>query len=606
MSAHGITIVNASAGSGKTTRLTKHVADAVSPSAAHPIQLEGLFAVTYTRKAHGELTARIRRKLVEEGAFDLARELPLAYLGTVHSTCLRLLQEFALDAGLSPHVDVVAEDQGKLLRQSLDHALPPELRNRVDALAARVELHWDAKVERSDWVRPVDKIMSLARANRIPSEALPEMAARSAKGLLQLLKPVHSDADTMDRALKEEIDIALQRLGTVDDTGVTVSAVATLRDVKRRMDDHELRWSDWAKLAKLKASKASDPKLDRLREAANQYEAHPRLHEDLRELVLGIYEAAAVGLAGYQAWKARQRVVDYVDMLDRALTLLDAPRVRDELVQRLSLSVVDEFQDTSPIQLALFVEIHKLSGRSVWVGDRKQCIFEYAGADPQLMDAVAEWVARSGGSSERLEDNHRSRPELVDACSQLFSHALLRHGFCREEVVVSPKRDTSALGDLPPFGLFRLDAKNGHDAALAIANGVARLLANPNATHVIDRTTGERRPVRAGDIAVLVATNLEAESIAGALHERTIRASVARTGLLSTPEGTLADSALRWLLDSRDSLAAANLDALTGFNGQSPEVWLAGILEARDVTNSNPGPTLTLSLIHISEPTRPY
>lgn len=73
MSARGITIVNASAGSGKTTRLTETVTKAVSPSCDEPVPLEGLFAVTYTRKAHAELATRIRRKLVEEGAFPLCQ-----------------------------------------------------------------------------------------------------------------------------------------------------------------------------------------------------------------------------------------------------------------------------------------------------------------------------------------------------------------------------------------------------------------------------------------------------------------------------------------------------------------------------------------------------
>ena len=91
----GITVVSASAGSGKTYRLTKVVSAAIDPSGVEHIGLESLVAVTYTRKAHAELTARIRRTLVSAGAFDEALRLPLAYLGTVHAACLRLLQEFA-------------------------------------------------------------------------------------------------------------------------------------------------------------------------------------------------------------------------------------------------------------------------------------------------------------------------------------------------------------------------------------------------------------------------------------------------------------------------------------------------------------------------------
>ncbi len=579
MSARGITIVSASAGSGKTTRLTRQVTDAVAPSSANPIALDGLFAVTYTRKAHAELAARIRRKLVEEQAFDLARELPLAYLGTVHAACLRLLQEFALDAGLSPHVDVVAGDQGKLLRESLDFALPAELRERLDRLAESVELHKSSKENRFDWTLPVDKIMNLARSNRIAADALPQMAARSADALLALFPHPEADGSAIDSNLERQIAIALQRVGEGDGVKKTTETIEELREAQRLMQDGELRWSGWVKLSILDPSKPTRALVAPVCEAAIRYEAHPRLHADIRDLTMAVYEAAASGLEGYQAWKTRQRVVDYVDMLDRALSLLEAPRVREVLGARLELAVVDEFQDTSPIQLALFVELHKLVGASAWVGDRKQCIFEYAGADPQLMDAVSAWVSSAGGHAERLVDNYRSRPELVAACSEVFSHALARHGFSAADVQVGAKRSGAPLAGLAPMGLFCLDVNKASEAAIAIASGVARMLSDSAATAVVDRTSGVVRPVRAGDIAVLVATNKEAEEIASALHARNVRASVARAGLLATPEGTLADSALRWLLDGTDSLAAATIDALTGFDGKLPEQWLRRVLE---------------------------
>ena len=255
------------------------------------------------------------------------------------------------------------------------------------------------------------------------------------------------------------------------------------------------------------------------------------------------------------------------------------PRVANELRERLKLAVVDEFQDTSPIQLALFVKLHALAGRSVWVGDRKQCIFEYAGADPLLMDAVASWVATSGGQQDALTVNYRSRPELVLACSELFASALKRHGFTRDEVVVTAKRETpSELAKLPPFGLWALDTKNKDADASALAAGVSRMLADARSTPVVDRTTKEVRPVRPGDIAVLVATNDEAALLADALHACGIRSAIARPGLLATPEGVLVDAALRWLLDEGDSLAAAKIDALLGFGGREPDEWLLGLL----------------------------
>lgn len=579
-SARGITIVGASAGSGKTYRLTEVVSGAIDPKGEHKLGLESLVAVTYTRKAHAELQARIRRTLVGADAFDAALRLPLAYLGTVHAACLRLLQEFAIDAGLSPNVDVVAEDAGKLLRQSLEASLSPEARARLDHLADRFKLRYQPMTKRHEWLGPVSDIMDLARSNRIAAGDLAKMAERSASSLLALLPKPEKDGDAIDDALTRELAIATKALVAANDTvGATVKAIDFLGEANKRLRDKALDWCDWAKLARLETSAGSEPLVVKLREVASRYEMHPRFHAELRELTAAIYDAAKVGLSAYQTWKSRRRVVDYVDMLDSALELVSHPRVASELGERLKLAVVDEFQDTSPIQLALFMKLHGLAKRSVWVGDRKQCIFEYAGADPLLMDAVAKWVKASGGTPDALRDNYRSRPELTLACSELFAAAFARHGFTRDEVVVGAKRETPpALAKLPPFGVWALETKNAPGDAAALAAGVVRMLADAKSTPVVDRTTKEVRDVRPGDIAVLVATNAEGDALAKALHERGIRAAIARPGLLSTPEGVLADAALRWLLDEGDTLAAAKIDALLGFEGQTPDAWLNELL----------------------------
>jgi ATP-dependent helicase/nuclease subunit A len=586
MSARGITVVSASAGSGKTYRLTHVVSGAIDPAGAQHIGLESLVAVTYTRKAHAELTARIRRTLVSAGAFDEALRLPLAYLGTVHAACLRLLQEFAIDAGLSPNVDVASGDAGKLLRQSLEASLSREAYATLDRLAHRFQLRFQPITKRHEWLGPVSDIMDLARSNRIPAAALPAMAERSVESLLKLLPRPEADGDALDDALMRELAIASKALAKANDSvGATKEAIALMAAVTRRRRDGEVDWCDWAKLARQEGSKNTDALLVKLREVASRYEAHPRLHAELRELTFAIYDAARVGLSAYQTWKERRRVVDYVDMLDRALTLVGDERVADVLRERLKLAVVDEFQDTSPIQLALFMKLHLLAKRSVWVGDRKQCIFEYAGADPMLMDSVASWVTASSGQRDVLDMNYRSRPELVEACSELFAAALARHDFSRDEVVVTAARTTPPeLAALPPFGVWAIEAKNVGDHASSLASGVARMLAHASSTPVVDRTTSEVRAVRPGDIAVLVATNAEASLLADALHARGIRSAIARPGLLKTPEGVLVDAALRWLLDEGDTLAAARIDALLGFGGEAPDAWLDGLLPRDETT----------------------
>jgi ATP-dependent helicase/nuclease subunit A len=573
--AEGLTLVGASAGSGKTFRLTEEVAAAIAPG-EKAIDLEGLVAVTYTKRAAADLGARIRRTLVEKGAHARAQRLPLAYLGTVHAVCLRLLQEFAIDAGLSPHVDVVPGSEARLLRQALEWGLDPAFRQRVQGLADSLQIRWNPITERTDWITPVEDVMTLARSNRIDPSALHAMGERSAAGLVAMLGRPSADGDAMDAALLKALESASRALSKIDDGQKNTREWREYVDGSLHAAKKDaLHWSDWVKLAKATPGKSAKAAVEPLIAIASRVGEHPRLHAEVREFTQSVFAAASAGLAAYDTWKQRRRVVDFVDMIDRALTLVEQKDVADELRDRIRLLVIDEFQDTSPVQLALFVRLHALAAKSTWVGDRKQCIFEFAGADPTLMEALARWVDKEGGNIEQLLLNRRSRPELVDACSHLFAAAFARHGYETGEVDVKPWRVTpEALASLPPFGYWALGVKNQDDEAEAIAEGIRRLIETPSVTPVVDRATGEVRDLRPGDVALLVATNAQAERVAKALFARGVRATLAQAGLLSTPEGTLVDAALRAVVDSRDELAHATLEALTGFEGSDPDAWL--------------------------------
>jgi ATP-dependent helicase/nuclease subunit A len=573
--ADGLCVVGASAGSGKTHHLTNVVLQALAGGDEAALDVESLVAVTYTQRAATELRSRIRQELVRQGASESALRLPLARLGTVHAVCLSWVEDFAVDAGLPPSVKVLPDDGGLEFRRLLESAIPAELQARLSSLAQGLQVKWDNMRGRSDWLWHVFELIELARANRIAPSALPEMAQRSAAWMTELL-PAPSERD-LDAALAGALERALEDLqASADSTKTTRTVLEEMRSIRRAFEHGRATWKDWASLAALEPAKKSKPLLESLQTTAAEFEAHPRFQRELGEMISGVFQCAGLGLERYQSWKENLRLVDYVDMLERALGLLDRPEVARELAQRLGLIVVDEFQDTSPIQLELFLRLHQLTQRSTWVGDRKQCIFEFAGADPQLMDSVIRWVADNGGATQQLEHNYRSRPELVTFCSELFSRALAPHGYAREEVAVLPRRAAPPeLASLPPIGIFSLATTNAEQQALALARGVQRLLAAPGDTPIVDRHTGLVRPLQPGDVAVLVRTNLEAVAIARAMGQLGIRAALPRPGLLQTPEGTLVDAALSYLADRTDGVAAATLDALHGFADGDPDRWLS-------------------------------
>jgi len=568
------TVISASAGTGKTYRLTEEVVRALGGPA---VPVDALFAVTYTRKAHAELASRLRRALVAEGRFSDAHRLDEALVGTVHAVCLRLLGEFSLHAGLPPEVTIIEGDPTPWLREALETALPLELRDALERLTRRLQIEWDAQQHRSNWILPVTELMTLARQNRIAPERLPEMGERSFVGLSRLLARAEEDGPRLEADFEGALRLAIDGLYTLARTKATEDAVTVLVRVYRELRERPgtLPWVEWVRAANVQPARAGLEMVAPLRAFSERVLAHPALRAELRQLTEALYRAAQLGLEAYRDQKLERRLVDYHDMIDGALRLIETNRsVQEELADRIRLVVVDEFQDTTPLQLALFLRLHRLGARSVWVGDSKQCIFEYAGADPELLEAAGAWNARSGGATERLTWNHRSRSELVRACSALFARAFHRFEVLPEDVEVEAVRapDQPAT-DLPPLGVWRFE-KAAHEWE-AITEGICRLLSGGPPHHVPDRATGALRPLRPGDIGVLVRTNEHARKLALALARRGVLASAAQDGLLSTPEGAVVAAALSWLLDDRDHIAAATLDAMLEFeDGASANAWL--------------------------------
>ncbi len=586
--AEGLTLVGASAGTGKTYRLTKEVEGALTGDAGPPIRPEGLVAVTYTRKAQVELESRIRRSLLGSKVAGQASQLPQAYLGTVHAVCLRWVRELALDAGVAPNIEVLA-DEGLALSTVLEETVSPDDREELDELAERLQMHINQQEGQVYWDQPVEDIISLARSGRIRPAALADMARRSAETYLALFTGPVDDGPKLDRELEAQVVRALAAIDPrTDVTKQTREAIDALKDYLRAARAGKATWAQWTKLAHLKAGKKSEPAILPVHEAASRWASHPDLRADIRRFTELVYRAAAATLDLYASWKRERGLLDYVDMIDAALSLLEDPEVASDLAEKLELVVVDELQDSSPIQLLLFLRLHQIAGRSTWVGDPKQCIFEYAGADPSLMDAVIHWVRRSGGTPDRLTTNHRSRPSLVELCNAVFSGALARYGVPAEDVRVGAHRsaaDEAELGRLPAMGLFYFDGAQQRQAE-SLAAGISRLLARPEETMVRDPVHGALRPVEPHDIAVLVATNSEGKLVADALARLGLGATFDRPGLLATPEGVAMAAALRFVLDPRDSLAVAELEALHGWNGEGAEAWLTRRLASGAVSKA--------------------
>jgi ATP-dependent exoDNAse (exonuclease V) beta subunit len=582
-----IHVVSASAGSGKTHRLVDELYRAIT-DAVHPVRPEAVIATTFTVKAAAELRERVRARLLEQGLVGEAQRLGAARIGTVNSVCANLVDELAFELGISPDTHVLDEEASKrAFERSLSGLLArvqgdegPETNALIGPAADLLAL--EDRMPGLEWRDAVQAVVEYARTNRIEPGALRASATRAADSLLAYLPTARPDGAALDRELAGAL-AAFVGSGELDTTKVTGEMVTNAqRALARLREGKTLSWWEWGRFATSEPGAKSRTLYDPVRQAALEHARHPGLASDVRAAIDAVYELAAQAIEVYAGYKRLWGVLDFVDQEVLALDLLARPHVREMLAEQVDLVLVDEFQDTSPLQLEVFLALSQLAPRSVWVGDQKQAIYGFRGTDPALMDAAIAAIETSGGAGalETLAHSWRSRAELVRLTSDMFAPAFAAAGIPEERVRLAPAPTTPDPDELGPVAeVWRLAAgRRKAEEAGALANAVRGLLGD-GSVRVRDLMTGTpRRPIPA-DVAVLCRTNRGARRVAAALEGSGIPAVLGRPGLIASPEARVTLAALRLWVDGRDALAAAELGRLLS-RPDEPDAWLEAIVDA--------------------------
>jgi len=558
-----ITFISAGAGSGKTTRLTEILAQKLLAKEVEP---DGIIATTFTNKAAAELKERVRAALLKQGRQDLALSIFEARIGTVNSVCGGMLHRFAFELGLSVEQKVLDEHAAmEHLSRALDTAVGSESLAAVTALSRRLG-RADRRTGELLWKDDVKAVIDHARYNHIDPEAFAAFARRNADELLALFPPAAQG--NLEERVRSEIagliPITETHLSTKPQKN-TAAYLELLRHFDQSLETGRFTWSAWLKMAKAKPAKALHDATLQIENLCRQVAGHPGLHQDIRDYLDTVFSIAAGALDIYQEQKRRLGFVDFADQESMLLDGLDNPAVKERLRERLDLLLVDEFQDTSPIQLALFLKLSTLARETYWVGDSKQAIYGFRGGDARLMKAVLDFLP--GDGREILGRSWRSVPSLVNAMNAVFGKTF-SSAMEREEIVLHPEREEHP--SQPSCFRWELGPGPQERQYRAVATGIARLLEKP--CEVFDKQEHAWRAARHGDIAVLARTNAHVRRIAAVLTEHGIPAATEQPGLLDTPEALLVTAGLRRLVDPSDTLASAEICSLV--TCAEPEEWL--------------------------------
>ncbi|MFQ5894612.1 MAG: UvrD-helicase domain-containing protein [Nitrospinota bacterium] len=435
-------LVEAGAGTGKTTLLVDRLLDLLEKGDA---ELSDLVVITFTEKAAAELAARIRskveRRLEEresggEGASEVAERMRCALedlertpAQTIHGFCASLLREFPLEAGVSPSFDVLDElAQGELIEEAwagwLSRALSEERAALRDALALglgpdRWKVVRDWMVEHRDLLKNLPDPMGGAR-----EEVLAGLGAFGAELAELFGECTRPEEDKLAARFQEFRDWAGGLRGR--DELDLLRAFEDPYKFNRRAGSQK----NWSSKEALEAARAA---LRRFQEellpawrARLGHNFAARLLAELRGYV-----------EEYERLKAERGLLDFLDLLLRARDLLrDHPEVRGILQGRFRHLLVDEFQDTDPLQVEVvfflaeraprarqWEEVELAPGKLFLVGDPKQSIYRFRRADIEMYERAKERLGPRG-SLLPIQVNFRSVPGLLEWVNALFERLI--------------------------------------------------------------------------------------------------------------------------------------------------------------------------------------
>jgi exodeoxyribonuclease V beta subunit len=557
-------VVEASAGTGKTYTLEHLVLDRLLSG----VLPEQLLVVTFTDKAAAELRARVRKRVTEvlkavEAAAQAelapseprperphwnigpsearalaraARQLDRASIGTIHAFCQGLLAEHALVAGreLKEQVLDAAAVRREVVRRFLVEALPGADLTAAQ-LRASLEAHGLAKLE--------ERVAGWLDAD---GEVRPELPAFFAA--LRALHP--DDVAALERRLAASRSFARKKTLT--------ELLALLRRVLAGEAPESL---------------VGDAVPECVRDSAGILELFGDAHARLARWLANAAEhwptrdAWAASAARPLLERHRRRLfeelggLDYDEMIHAVARLVTDPDVGEgvaaSLRQRYREVLIDECQDTDPRQWSIFskVFVEGGHGRVTLVGDAKQAIYGFRGADVgTYRRAVAELEA-AGGRVEALTESQRSSPELVEVLNLFFDPTASPSPFEREPRLVTPVSASPRAPRLvgrdggPYVGLassaltvVRVPGE-GFSSALVrraygeyVVDAIRDILANVSiAEHKKDAPGQIKvRPAKLDDIDVLTYSNGELQAVAGLLQRAGIPATLGRGGALYT------------------------------------------------------------------------
>lgn len=555
-----VTYINAGAGSGKTYRLTETLTNLIKSEKVKP---EQVILTTFTTKAANEFKEKAKAFLYDEGLYDAAIQLDHAMIGTVHSVCQRMIGKYWFHLGLSPNMGVMAEeDTAYYISQSLSE-LPTDEELKVLHGFAR---YFDIRVTEGYMVKKAinydfwqDHLKAvIGFATNYELEDFKQSEEESLDYIRKFVK-ADSNCNFTYEELKAVIAEHETFLRSKKQSATNDKRIEALVQAKRRLDRPTLGILKNID-STIGSPKGYGPLAEDFQNRMAGLWTSQMVYDRQEKYIRLIFDLAQRWKENFAQFKRDKNLLDYNDMEKYMRLLMMNKDIASEISQSYRYLFVDEFQDSSPIQVKIFDALSDLMEHSYWVGDFKQAIYGFRGSDIALTKAVVDSVSKkeNGCDTDTLDTSWRSLPDIVelnnDVFRKTFADILEEKNICLKQHRKNDNYEES-------LRYFVNSDEYG------VAEHVLKLL---------------NRGVKPNEIAVLARTNATLSEVASQLKQYEIPSSREDTPITDSYTYTLTSSLLRIVGSTKDKLAKATVAILTEENYDTKTIIEKKILNDAD------------------------
>ena len=447
--------VTAGPGSGKTTVLVERYLHILRE---HSLTIDQIVAITFTNRAANEMRERLRADLnhmlriatddERRRWLNYKRTLDGAVITTIHGFCARLLREFPIEARVDPQFLLLDEHRAAMMLELTVEEVLSDFISGGHVEISRLTLG----VGRGRLAAALAQLYREARGQGLSLEDLALATARA-----HATEADHARAlEELEQTLNDFLGVRRTTRAQVDNQAAVIAAWSEAKKSLTSIPSHETL-ADYCRVVEtfrdprpaLRGAVADHVKvLDELIWAKNLQGRLPQVCLDLfaRQYALEMVNLLLRIDQRLNEEKQKLSALDFDDLELRTLSLLERPEVLARTSERYRFFLVDEFQDTNAVQRVLLERLALTKGRRpanlFIVGDRKQSIYGFRGADVDVFREMTATLLAHGGEEKPLQLNFRSQPPLIG----FFNHLFARLFQVPEDIPSSEYKNLDQLG----------------------------------------------------------------------------------------------------------------------------------------------------------------